>query len=140
MGDIDDYELDDRRDPDTGPYTPEPEPQRGFRIALTAAAVLLAAGITAVYLYFKKPVPKAVTTPPPSVAAVSTPTPTPAMALPPLDGSDDLVRDLAKTFSTHPSFAPWLAVKNLVRTFVVVVGNVVEGENPASHVLFLAPR
>jgi Protein of unknown function (DUF3014) len=140
MGNLDDYELDDRRDPETGMYNPEPEPQRGFRIALIAAAVLLAAGITAVYLYFKRPVPKAAPTPPPTAAAVPTPAATPAIALPPLDASDDLVRDLAKTFSNHPGFGPWLGVKNLVRTFVVVVGNVVDGENPASHVLFLAPR
>jgi hypothetical protein len=141
MGDLDDYELDDRREPETGLYTPPPEPpQAGFRIALTAAVVLLAAGITAVYLYFKKPVPKATPAPPATAAAVPTPTTTPPIALPPLDSSDDFVRDLAKAFSTHPGFATFLGAKDLVRTFVVVVSNAVDGENPASHVLFLAPK
>jgi hypothetical protein len=142
MGDLGDYELDDRREAERDVYTPpEPESQRGFRFALTAAAVLLAAGITAVYLYFKRPaVSKPTTAAPPSVAAVPTQAATPAIPLPPLDQSDDFVRDLAKSFSNHPGFAPWLAAKDLVRTFTVVVGNVVDGENPASHVPFLAPK
>jgi hypothetical protein len=140
MGDLDDYELDERRERETSLYTPPPEPQLGFRLALIAAAVVLAAGITAVYLYFKKPVPKATPAPPPSAAAVPTPTATPAIHLPPLDSSDDFVRDLAKAFSTHPGFATFLGAKDLVRTFVVVVSNALDGENPASHVPFLAPK
>jgi hypothetical protein len=141
VGDLDDYELDDRRDPETGLVPGDPGPERGFRVALVAGIVLLAAGITAVYLYFGRATPRAVPTPAPSLAAAPPlATSTPAIALPRLDASDDLVRDLAKTLSAHPTFGTWLQVKDLVRTFVAVVNNVVEKENPAPHVPFLAPK
>jgi hypothetical protein len=64
----------------------------------------------------------------------------PAIPLPPLDESDGLVRDLARSFSAHPGFGPWLLTKNLIRTFVAVVTNVADGENPAPHVPFLAAK
>ncbi len=140
MADLDEYELDDRRDPETGFVPGEPPPERSFRIALVAGIALLAAGVTAVYLYFGRPAPKASPTPAPLVDAPPLATPTPAIALPPLEASDDLVRDLAKGFSAHPAFASWLQIKDLIRTFVAVVTNVVERENPAPHVPFLAAR
>jgi hypothetical protein len=140
VGDLDDYELDDRRDPETGFVPGDPGPERGFRMALIAGIVVLATGVTAVYLYFRRPAPKAAATPVPSVAAPPTAAPTPAIALPPLDASDAFVRDLAKGFSAHPGFDTWLQAKNLVRTFVAVVSNVVEQENPAPHVPFLAAK
>ena len=140
MGDLDEYELDDRRDPETGFVPGEPPPERGFRIALIAGMALLAAGVTAVYLYFGRPAPKASPTPIPVANAPLLATPTPAIALPALEASDGLVRELAKGFSAHPTFAAWLQVKDLIRTFVAVVTNVVERENPAPHVPFLAAR
>jgi Protein of unknown function (DUF3014) len=140
VGDLDDYEFDDRRDPETGFVPGDPGPERGFRMALIAGIVVLATGVTAVYLYFRRPAPKAAPTPVPSVAAPPTAAPTPAIALPPLDASDDFVRDLAKGFSAHPGFATWLQAKDLVRTFVAVASNVVERENPAPHVPFLAAK
>jgi Protein of unknown function (DUF3014) len=141
VGDLDDYELDDRRDPETGMVPGDPGPDRGFRMALLGGIVLLAAGITAVYLYVGRPAPKAAPTPAPPLGAPPLATPTaPPIALPPLDASDDLVRDLAKGFSAHPAFASWLQAKDLVRTFVAVVSNVVEKENPAPHVPFLAAK
>ena len=72
-------------------------------------------------------------------AAVATSTPVP-LVLPPLDGSDGVVRDLAKAMSVHPLYALWLAQKELVRTFAAVVVNVAEGESPRAHLGFLAPR
>ena len=140
MSDLDDYELDERRDRGSGRLPEDPGPERGFRMALLAGIVLLAAGVTAVYLYFGRQAPKAAPTPVPSVAAPPTAAATPAIVLPPLDASDDLVRDLAKGFSAHPSFATWLQAKDLVRKFVAVVSNVVEKENPAPHVPFLAAK
>jgi Protein of unknown function (DUF3014) len=140
VGDLDDYDLDERRDREEGLAPGYPGPERGFRVALIAGVVVLAAGVTAVYLYFGRPAPKTAPTPAPSVAAPPTAVPTPAIALPPLDASDDLVRDLAKGFSAHPAFATWLQTRDLVRKFVAVVSNVVEKENPAPHVPFLAAR
>ena len=139
MPDLDDYEIGTpERDRDDRPAL-EPPPPRAWRNALIAAAALLAAGLTGVFLFFRKPVPKAAATPVP-VAEVPTAPPTAAVQLPPLAGSDDFVRDLAKGLSRSPAFAAWLAGKELARTFVAVVTNVAEGENPAAHVPFLAPK
>ncbi len=80
---------------------------------------------------------------PPRPEASPRPAPTttpPPMVLPPLDGSDGVVRDLAKALSAHPLYALWLAQKELVRTLAAVVVNVVEGESPRAHLGFLAPR
>ncbi len=142
MDDLDDYELDEaRRAREAGGEPEPPGPEGGLRTALIAAAVLLAVGVTGVYLYFRKPAPKVTPTPIPSVAtATPSATPTPAMALPSLDASDALVRDLARGISANPGFASWLLGKNLVRTLVAVVTNVVDGENPAPHVPFLAAK
>ncbi len=140
---LDEYELDQaRRIRELEGVDPEPPPPGGgLRTALIAAAVLLAAGVTGIYLFVRKPVPKAAPTPVPSIApAGPTAAPTPAIDLPPLNASDALVRDLARGLSTHPSFAGWLLAKNLIRTFVAVVTNVAAGEDPASHVAFLAPK
>ena len=140
--DLDDYELDRaRRLAEQGVLEPEsPPPGRGLRTALIAAAVLLAVGVTGIYLYFRGPTPKPTPTPAPSLAPLPTSTPTPAINLPPLDASDALVRDLARGLSSHHGFAAWLLAKNLVRTLVAVVTNVAAGDNPATHVPFLAPR
>ena len=78
---------------------------------------------------------------PPEASARPAPSATaPPVVLPPLDGSDGVVRDLAKALSAHPLFALWLAQKELVRTFAAVVQNVVEGQSPRAHLGFLAPR
>jgi hypothetical protein len=81
--------------------------------------------------------------PPPRPEASASPTPTatpPPLVLPPLDGSDAVVRDLAKALSAHPLYALWLAQKELVRTFAALVLNVAGGESPRAHLGFLAPR
>lgn len=82
-------------------------------------------------------------TPPLLPQASASPTPAatpPSLVLPPLDGSDGVVRDLAKALSAHPLYALWLAQKELVRTLAALVLNVVEGESPRAHLGFLAPR
>jgi hypothetical protein len=60
--------------------------------------------------------------------------------VPPLEGSDAFVRDLAKGLSSHPQLALWLRPKELVRTLAAVVDNVAAGNNPTPHLSFLAPK
>lgn len=142
MDDLDDFDLDRARKARETRAEPVPEPPRpdgGFRTALIAAVVLLAAGVTVVYLFFRKPAPKATPTPPPSTVP-TTPAAIPAVAVPPLAESDGFVRDLARGLSADPRFGAWLLAANLVRTFVAAVTNVADGENPAPHVPFLAAK
>jgi hypothetical protein len=84
-----------------------------------------------------RPVPKPEASASASPASTSTPSP---LLLPPLDGSDAVVRDLAKALSAHPLYALGLGQKELIRTFAALVLNVAEGESPRAHLGFLAPK
>lgn len=64
----------------------------------------------------------------------------PDVALPSLEASDAAVRELLAAASPHPGLAAWLGREQLVRTFVVVVANVADGDSPAPHLDFLAPE
>lgn len=87
--------------------------------------------------------------PEPVVAAIP-PAPPPAppppvgepedeVALPSLDESDSLVRDLVAALTSHPAFAAWLIPDQLVRTFVLVVENTADGNNPSAGLKPLRP-
>jgi hypothetical protein len=89
------------------------------------------------------PSPSVTATEAPSPAPSATPTPSPTaetIALPPLDQSDPLVRELAGPLSKNPQLAVWLAEEGLVTRLTAVVENVVAGANPRTHLGFLAPR
>ncbi len=64
----------------------------------------------------------------------------PLSKLPTLGSSDQLVRSIVSNLSSHPQVLTWLTSEDLVRDFVVVVGNVAFDENPAIHVPFLRPN
>lgn len=110
----------------------------GTWAAVLVALVLVVSG--AIWAFRPRAAPSG---PPPRLEASPTPAPTatpPPVVLPPLDGSDAAVRDLAKALSAHPLYALWLAQKELVRTFAALVLNVTEGESPRAHLVFLTPR
>ena len=62
-----------------------------------------------------------------------------AVAVPPLDESDAVVRDLVRRITSHPAALKWLTTGGLIRTFAVVVENVVDGSTPARHLPVLRP-
>jgi hypothetical protein len=84
------------------------------------------------------PPPRAVASTPP--AATPEPTPEAPLELPPLEASDELVRQLVAALSSRPELAAWLAQPHLVRTFVVAVDNVAEGASPARALRFMKPE
>jgi hypothetical protein len=61
------------------------------------------------------------------------------IAVPPLDASDALVRELVARLSSHPAVAAWLTTPGLIRNFTVVVANVAEARTPAVHLGALRP-
>jgi hypothetical protein len=61
------------------------------------------------------------------------------IAIPPLDGSDPIVRSLVRAISGNPTVAAWLATDGLIRNFVVVVANIAQGATPAKHLTPLRP-
>jgi hypothetical protein len=62
------------------------------------------------------------------------------IALPPLEESDSLVRDLVSRLSSHPQVAAWLTTDHLVRNFTVTVVNIADGRSPAVHLKAVAPQ
>ena len=117
-----------------------------WRIAagIGAAVVLAVAGLW----YFgmeeeaAPPVAETSVVDPPQEPAPAPPPPPPArepIELPSLDESDALVRELAAAISAHPEWLEWLVTDRLIRTFVVAVDNVAEGNNPSQHVPFARP-
>jgi hypothetical protein len=118
-----------------------------FPVILGVLAVVAVAGLGGLWYAFRKPVvvqpSPVVGTPPESVAPAQTapaPPPTPSLSLPPLDESDGLFRQWAGALSSHPALAEVLGQTALIRTIVAVVVNVVDGESPAPHLLFLKPK
>ncbi len=99
----------------------------------TAAVVVVAAGIGVYYRYYSQPVPEKVQEsrppPPPPTAAenggVQHPVPadTEAAALPPLNQSDQVVRDSLAGLFGQPAVAQFLVPENIVRHLVVTVDN-----------------
>lgn len=139
MPDLDDFDLDKPGD-ESGP--PEGEGSGwGLRAGLAAGLLLLAGGLAALFLLVFRPpsAPKA-SPPPPTTAPAPAPAATPVPPLPPLEGSDLFVRDLARGLSRHPQLAVWLAARELIRTLAAVVDNVAAGDKPNPHLTFLAPK
>jgi hypothetical protein len=66
--------------------------------------------------------------------------PAPAEALPPRGESDGLVRDLARTVSSHPLFLAALKEAGLIDRFVLIVDNLAEGNVPRRELAFLKPQ
>ncbi len=138
MSDLDDFDL--QKVPESAG---DGRDRRSLRRSLLGAVALLAVGIAAI-TYVARRYPRTLPTPGPSAAptpsAAPSPSPTSGAALPPLDQSDVFVRGLAKGLSAHPQVAAWLASQGLVRTLTVVVENIADGETPAPHLRFLAPK
>ena len=59
--------------------------------------------------------------------------------LPDLNTSDSFVRNLLSALSVHQKIAEWLATEGLVRTFVVAIDNIADGQNPSNHIPFMQP-
>ena len=74
------------------------------------------------------------------VPQATAPAPAAAAQLPPLDESDDLVRELVGALSRHPIVAAWLTTDQLIRTFAVSVMNVASGDTPAAHLSTIRPE
>ena len=59
--------------------------------------------------------------------------------LPPLEGTDALVRELVGALSAHPVVAAWLATDRLIVNFVVVTGRIADGQTPVAELKAVGP-
>ena len=136
MADPNDYELlktDVELDADR---TPPP------RLWIAAIIGVVIAALVAYFIYGRRPAPA------PAVVAKPAGTEMPLqplgrdaerIALPPLDESDALVRELVRKITSHPSVLAWLATNGLIRNFTVVVENVADGVTPAKQLRVMRP-
>ena len=140
--------MTDLGDLDLDKSTGEPETRRRSRnvqwIAISAGVLIAAAAIGYVALRRTAPPEPARATDKPIVAPSQPapdlrPEPGEDIALPPLDETDSLVRQLVQRLSSHPRVAAWLAIKGLIHNFTVVTLNISNGETPAVHLRRLAP-
>jgi hypothetical protein len=128
---------------------PDVTPERPLIPPLTYLVLVLVAVPVVLYLLLRPGDPETIEAPeiaatPLGLAPAQAPEPeapdaSPPLELPALHDSDTAVRELLAAVSAHPGFAGWLGQPQLVRTFVVVVENVADGESPTPHLGFLAP-
>jgi hypothetical protein len=135
-------ELSDLRLNEPAELPPPHQDHHALRaIVIAVIAVVMVLGI---YLAWRRPWKPATTSPPAAQQVRASDTrlaaePGENIAVPPLDESDPLVRELVGKLSSHPKVAAWLATKNLIRNFAVVVANIAEGHTPAKHLRALSP-
>jgi len=129
---------------------PDVTPDKPLIPPLTWLLLLLVAVPVVLYVLLRPSAPETVEAPEvhtapaelpasPGPEADATTDTAPALDLPPLGESDAAVRELLADLSASPGVATWLAQDQLVRTFVVAVENVADGESPAPHLGFLTP-
>ena len=139
MRDEPDYDLLRPRDE----VVPEAAPPRSVGVWIAAAVLLVGIAIAAYVVFGRRHAPATTTPPPPAATAPSSTRPlggqAAPIALPPLDQTDSLVRDLVRKISSHPEVAAWLATNGLIRNFAVVVTNIADGATPAVHLQVLRP-
>jgi hypothetical protein len=122
-----------------------PAPNRPTAVMVAIGLFVVAVGF-AVYLVFGRQTSAPVDEQPAAPVAAATEKPvTPLggageeIAVPPLDESDVLVRELVTKLSSHPRVAAWLTTDGLIRNFTAVVANISEGKTPATHLRSVAP-
>jgi hypothetical protein len=107
---------------------------------LWAVLGILLLAVVAGYLFLRR----GASQPDASAAAVK-PAPTPRAepgeltALPPLDETDAIVRELVSRLSSHPTVAAWLATDGLLVNFVVVTSRIANGETPVAELKAVGP-
>jgi DUF3014 family protein len=124
----------------SGSDDPLDMPQRSGRVVaiLTIAAILLGA-LVGGYMYLRRGSSAPGSTQAKPAAAPQTQPAAEQIALPPLDASDALVRELVSRLSSHPTVAAWLTTDGLIMNFVVVTTRIAEGQTPASELKVVGP-
>jgi hypothetical protein len=134
MADFEEVQLD---------RTPAPRAQPPSRVLPAVILVVVCCALAAGWYYMRRNADagRPVTVRDEDIVPQATaPTPVAAAQLPPLDESDDLVRELVGALSRHPIVAAWLTTDQLIRTFAVSVMNVASGDTPAAHLSTIKPE
>jgi Protein of unknown function (DUF3014) len=140
MADFPDYELE--RTPLESSLAVQ-SPARPIGVWIAVALLIAAAGVAAYVLLGRRAHPAPAATAAPAAVKESAVRPlggeAEPIAVPPLDESDPVVRQLVRALSDSPAVVAWLATDGLIRNFTVVVANIAEGATPAGHLKPLRP-
>jgi hypothetical protein len=135
MPDVSDYEL--------FKTTEQPGPPRRSIALWVAVAVILGAALITllVVVWHRRPAPAPVAARAEAPARPAKPLGgnAEAIAVPPLNETDALVRELVAKVSSHPRVAAWLATDDLIRGFTIGVANVAQGQSAARQLTMLKP-
>ena len=130
---FDDRTIQQRPRPPRGSEPPPPEPRTGSPwrwILLALAAVVTGVVLTLWWLSRAQPSPATpAPTTPTLVPLEARPRPE-TIALPPLDQSDTLLRDLVSSLSKNPLLAALLVPKDLIRSITLAVVQIGDGVTP----------
>src|SRR5688572_25916031 len=118
-----------------------PRPSRTFGIVGVAALVI---ALALAYMYLRTP--SGAPTPATGVPAAQPATEANLDAergeqipLPPLDETDEVVRQLVGKLSSNPTVAAWLATDGLIQNFALVTRQIARGESPANELGAIGP-
>ncbi|MCK4942138.1 MAG: DUF3014 domain-containing protein [Candidatus Aminicenantes bacterium] len=123
---------------------------QSYRIIIVIS-ILLTVTIIALYIHFfvinksndhQKPLltAQAEGKPPPAKKPSTEKKPLPPTDFPPMNNSDNFIQESLKSASPLPEFRNWLKEKDIIRRFVAIVDNMVNGESPAVNLKFLKPE
>jgi hypothetical protein len=123
---------------------PRDSKPRSGKALMFAVAAGLALALVLAYMYLRppsrQPTPAAGT---PSVQPKAAPNgraePGDEIALPPLDETDALVRQLISRLSSNPTVAAWLTTDGLLVNFALVTQQIANGESPTQELGALGP-
>lgn len=107
---------------------------------LIVAAVVLVLGGAGYYWYSQRQATApAVATEAPAAAPAAATSDASSYDLPPLEDSDEFMRERFGALSSHPLMTTWLKTSGLARNLIVVLENTSRGLNPSKHLRALKP-
>jgi hypothetical protein len=125
----------------TAPDDPSDAPTRNSSAAVIILCLVLVVAVAGgYYLYLRRSRAAPATASQSSPAeAVKLRQETTAIALPPLDSTDALVRELINGLSSHPVVASWLTTDRLIVNFVTVTSRIADGQTPVAELKAIGP-
>ena len=113
---------------------------RSKTLGLIGVAAGLTIALVLAYIYLRRPAPAPAAAPAAQPkASASRAEPGEQITLPPLDETDELVRQLVGRLSSNPTIAAWLTTDGLILNFVLVTQRIASGEIPTKELGTLGP-
>ena len=117
---------------------PPPEPQSRSKVWVWAGIAVLLLALGAIYWFLWRGTEQPVTSKPAAKPAAKS-EPAEQIALPPLDQTDPIVRQMVGQLSSHPAVAAWLTTDGLLLNFALISTKIANGETPVVELKVIGP-